>query len=224
MLISLHMPKTAGNSFRTALESAFGDSLRLDYSDMSKIQEYLSGNVLAENLTEHLSVELSPNLRCIHGHFLPAKFLPFKNRYAMQFITWLRNPVDRLFSHYNFFRRSYDPKAAGPLFRRIIEENWSLERFCFCEEYRNLYGKYLWNFPWDNLDFVGLTEFYEDDLEFFSKRFLGTKVEALRLNCAVNGDSDNNAIDSGFRREVENFHSEDMALYNRALHDRSLRT
>ena len=142
----------------------------------------------------------------------------------MQFITWLRNPVDRLFSHYNFFRRSYEPKAAGPLFRRIIEDNWSLERFCFCEEYRNLYGKYLWNFPWDNLDFVGLTEFYEDDLEFFSKRFLGTKVEALRLNCAVNGGSDNNAIDSGLRREVESFHSEDMALYNRALHDRSVRT
>ena len=53
--------------------------------------------------------------------------------------------------------------------------------------------------------------------------FLKAKVEAYRLNCAIDGKAGGYEVDAGFRREVENFHSEDVALYKRALQDRELR-
>jgi hypothetical protein len=226
MLISLHMPKTAGNSFLQALETRFGESLQKDYSDMPRIQQYLAGNLSPQELTEFKFAEHGLNLpQCIHGHFLPAKYVYAckQEKCDMRFITWLRDPVERLMSHYYFFKRSYDPRTAGPLFRKIIEENWSLERFCFSEEYKNLYRKYMWNFPYELFDFVGLTEFYEDDLRYFSDIFLKTKVDAQRLNCAVDRKAGGYELDAGFRREVENFHSEDVALYKRALHGREQR-
>lgn len=223
MLISLHMPKTAGNSFLQALETTFGESLRKDYSDMSRIQQYLAGDLSPLEIAGCRLIEFDTPPRCVHGHFLPAKFLSSPGKCEMKFITWLRDPVERLLSHYYFFKRSYEQKTAGPLFRKIIEENWSLERFCFCEEYKNLYSKFLWNFPYDRFAFVGLTEFYEDDLRYFSERFLKTKGKVYKLNCAIDGKAAGYDVGSDFRREVENFHSEDVALYERALQDREQR-
>jgi hypothetical protein len=219
------MPKTAGSSFLQALETQFGEGLRKDYSDMARIQQYLAGNLSPQEVIGHGIVELetSPPPTCIHGHFLPAKFLTCMGICEMKFITWLRDPVERLFSHYFYFMRSYNPRTAGPLFRKIVEENWSLETFCFSEQYRNFYSKYLWNFPYERFDFVGLTEFYEDDLRHFSERFLKTEVKAFRLNCAVESKITGYQVDSSFRRDVESFHSVDVALYNRALQEREQR-
>ena len=223
LLISLHLPKTGGNSFLQALQSAFGSSLRQDYSDMSRIQGYLTGELTAQEIAEPQIEAIEHGTRCIHGHFLPAKYISIEDQFELQFVTWLRNPVDRLVSHYNFFRRSYEPATAGPLFRRIIEEDWSLEKFCFSDEYRNVYSKYLWHFPYERFDFVGLIECYDEDLDFFSRRFLDTTVKASKLNCAVSGDEAGTRIDIGFRREVAGFHADDVALYERALHEREQR-
>ncbi len=191
---------------------------------MSRIQGYLAGEFDGSgNCGVSESKQLEHGTRCIHGHFLPAKYLSIEDQFELQFVTWLRDPVDRLVSHYNFFRRSYDPATAGPLFRRIIEEDWSLEKFCFSNEYRNIYSKYLWHFPYERFDFVGLIEFYDEDLDFFAERFLGTKVKALKLNCAASSDEVGKKIDIGFRREVAGFHADDVTLYERALHDRERR-
>jgi len=225
LLISLHMPKTAGSSFLLTLKTQFGEGLRKDYSDMSRIQQYLAGDLSPHEVIgrEIVDFDTSPPPTCIHGHFLPAKFLSGPSKCEMKFITWLRDPVERLFSHYYYFMRSFDPRTAGPLFRKIVEEKWSLETFCFSKEYKNFYSKYLWNFTYDRFDFVGLTEFYEDDLRHFSRRFLKSKAKAYKVNCAGESKIARYHIDPGFRREVENFHSVDVALYNRALQEREQR-
>jgi len=40
------MPTAAGNSFLQTLETKFGKGLRKDYSDMSRIQQYLGGQLV----------------------------------------------------------------------------------------------------------------------------------------------------------------------------------
>lgn len=219
MIISLHMPKTAGNSFLDALKVRFGPHLKQDYNDMIRIQEYLAGQIPAELVSEDLIVDENEfdKLNCVHGHFLAKKYAHYLVRNQAMFVTWLRDPVERLVSHYNFFVRSYDPLTAGPLFTRIIEESWTLEMFCFSEEFRNLYSKYLWGFPCKNFEFIGIVENYNEDLRWFSRVYLNKDVPISKINCAPKSTEARGNVDPGFRRAVENFHSKDVELYEFAL-------
>ena len=38
---------------------------------------------------------------CIHGHFLPLSYRHLARRADVRFVTWLREPIDRLLSHYH---------------------------------------------------------------------------------------------------------------------------
>ena len=58
----------------------------------------------------------------------------------------MRDPVERLASHYHYWVRNYAPRSAGELHRRVVEEAWSLERFCLGPELRNVYSTFLWGF------------------------------------------------------------------------------
>src|SRR5205085_9196261 len=114
-----------------------------------------------------------PGVECIHGHFLPVKYLLLAIRREITFVTWVRHPVQILLSNYYYWRRTYEPDTSPRLHRQIVEEDWSVERFCLSAEMRNLYGQFLWGFPVENFDFIGVTEFYEEDLAYFAKRYLG---------------------------------------------------
>lgn len=223
LLISLHLPKTGGNSFLNAIQSRIGQGCVQDYMDMNYIQAYFMGGVPGNAIRKIQAEDIDPRVRCIHGHFLPAKYLELKQMQGIKFITWLCNPVDRLVSHYYFFLRSYDPNTAGPLFRKVIEEEWTLEKFCFLNEYKNIYAKYLVGFSFDYFDFVGLIEFYDEDLNYFSNKFLKTRLDALKLNCADSDELGGKHIDADFRKEVEKFHCQDMELYNLVLKQRESR-
>ena len=85
-------------------------------------------------------------------------------------------------SHYHYWQRSYDPAAGttSSLHRRVVEESWSLRRFCLAPELRNVYTEFLWGFPSGRLDFVGITEFYAEDLRYFSREMLGNKLSLKR--------------------------------------------
>lgn len=77
----------------------------------------------------------------------------------------------------------------------------------------------LWGFTFENFDFVGITEFYEDDLEYFARHYLKAAVKPTRLNAGEKGEN-GYPIDSSFRKEIELFHARDMELYQRALGNR----
>jgi hypothetical protein len=97
-----------------------------------------------------------------------------------------------------------------------------LERFCLGPEVRDLYWQYLWGFSIERFDFIGVTEFYEEDIEYFARHYLETPVQAIRLNVGDNGDKEKGGykIDVSFRKEIESFHARDMDLYQRVLERR----
>jgi hypothetical protein len=131
----------------------------------------------------------------------------------------MRNPVERVLSHYFFWQRSYDPKTAPSLHRKVIEEGWSLERFCLGPEVRDLYRQYLWGFPIEYFNFIGITEFYEQDFEYFARHYLRAHIEPKMLN--VNDKVESGyQIDVSLRKKIEAYHAKDMDLYQRALEER----
>jgi hypothetical protein len=169
MLISVHLPKTAGSSFLAALECHFGERLLEDFADrplhtsafrrnFHAVQAYLRNALPRSDLEA---------VECIHGHFLPLKYVSLQTASSKKYVVWMRDPIERQASHYFYWIRNYNPQRAGELHRRVVEEEWSLERFCLGPEMRNIYSKFLWGFSLSRFDFIGITEFYETEIEQF---------------------------------------------------------
>ena len=159
MLISVHIPKTGGNSFRSVLQAHFGDRMLLDYGDkpMSKDTESRTRQATAYRLKAQ---NLSDTYDCVHGHFLATKYaIPEQNNV---FVVWFRNPVERVVSRYYYSQRTSEGR---------LPEGMSLEEFCELEHYQNLYAKYLWNFDLKAFRFVGITENYDRSLKVFKRLF-----------------------------------------------------
>lgn len=225
LLISLHLPKTAGTSFSAVLTRHFGDRLYRDYEDRPLNQPSLARKLHAakQSLANRKTPQLPENADCVHGHFLPLKYRWMPTHRPTQFVVWLREPVTRLASHFRYWQQSYAVESAGPLHRRVVEENWSFERFCFSSELRNTYCQFLWGFPIQRFQFVGLTECFEQDIQRFADRFdLQSSADMPREN--IGGGDDSSAdesreaiaeqlADAGFRDRIERFHAKDVALY-----------
>jgi hypothetical protein len=218
LLISVHLPKTAGASFRASLKAHFGDKLVWDYSDRPINQAPLARKMDALKASFQLAYSYrDTGTACIHGHFLPVKYRWARTPERKQFVVWLRDPIERLASNYYYWTRDYDPKTAGKLRRRIVEENWSLERFCFSSEMKNTYTKFFWGFPMDFFDFVGITENYETDLSFFAKKVLKSELAVTETNVNLQKENDLYIGDKNLRSRLERFHQKDMRLYWKAL-------
>jgi hypothetical protein len=227
LLISVHMPKTAGLSFRASLEQHFGDGFRHDYQDYPLAQSATVRRDRALAYGKAVRVDEFAGVSCIHGHFLPLKYLPLADQLACRFVTWLREPFARLVSHYDYWQRTFDPASSqtSALHRRVIEEGWSLQRFCLAPELRNVYTEFLWGVPVERLFFIGITEFFAEDLRYFSQHVLGNKMQPHTLNRRPDNDAalpgpDHGVID---RRAITEYHAADMALYRQALRLRQRR-
>lgn len=89
-LFSLHVPKTAGTSFRKDLEAWFGpDHLALHYR--------------GDQGEPPARAELKPGL-CVHGHFNRLRGIGVREYYpqAAQFIVLLRDPFERFVSTWRY--------------------------------------------------------------------------------------------------------------------------
>lgn len=223
MLISLHLPKTAGTSFGAALDRRFGQGLRHDYGDLPLNTPAAVRNAAALRAGLALDDDGLAGVACVHGHFLPVKYLLPGQRLGARFVTWMRHPVDRLLSHHAFWRRTPPASPAHALHWRMQAEDWSLEAFCLAPELRDVYAQFLWAFPLAYFDFIGITEHFEEDFTFFSQRYLAGATLPPRLN-ASDPDQGRVRLDPALRQRIEAFHARDLALYAKALALRSART
>lgn len=224
LLVSVHLPKTAGTSFASSLADHFGERLYRDYGDapLNTVAWKRAGWAAIASLR---TVAVPPaGIDCVHGHFLPLKYRLLGLRRPVRFVTWMRDPVERLASHYAFWKQSYDPRTSRPLHRQVVEEGWSFERFCRSPRLRNVYAKFLWGIPLARFDFVGITEHYDEDFRFFADRFLQAPVPAYRERMNAERRDVPYVTDARLRAEIEALHRHDMRLYRAALARRRLRT
>ena len=217
MLISVHLPKTAGSSFQHILRREYGDKMLLDYEDKPI-------NTPADERNRKALADASANasrdfgeIQCIHGHFQPVKYLALKKTGRAKFACWLREPLARMVSHYNFWLRDYDGGIGkGDLHCKVVEDKWSLEHFCFSDEMRNFYAQFLWSFPLGLFDFVGITEHFDEDLQIFGRTFFNKgNLKTEKVNSAPPNSPRWSPSDK-FRRRFEEYHAEDYQIYRQA--------
>jgi hypothetical protein len=128
-------------------------------------------------------------------------------------VTWLRDPLQRTISHYHYWKRETAQQDKHPLQAKMNREGWTLERFCLGPEMRNFYTQFLWKFPADRFNFVGITEQYGADFAWFARHYLGKELPVIEDNVNKQRDGSGYDIPPSLRESMEEHHREDVLLY-----------
>ena len=91
VVINIHIPKTGGSSFKSMLGMVYRNSYL-----------YLNGVNTVESLWNKIKDLDLTSISCICGHFPFGVHKYFPNNIRCRYVTFLRDPVDRLLSMWNF--------------------------------------------------------------------------------------------------------------------------
>lgn len=219
----VHIPKTAGTSFRKSMRELFGEALILDYGDKPLKMNRWKRNWLtwtAGRKSDQLAIE---DNTCIFGHYMPLKYSRLFQTRQCKLVTWMRNPIERMVSNYHFIFEHYELRNLTPGQSRVVDENWTLEQFMFSPIYRNYSSQFLWGVPLKRFDFVGIVEHYNEELEFFGRNYFGRELTAYREKQTSKRPACAFLDDPRLRLKAEKFHARDMRLYRQALAMRAKR-
>ncbi|NES01424.1 MAG: sulfotransferase family 2 domain-containing protein [Okeania sp. SIO2F4] len=170
----IHIPKTAGTSFRKGLEKQLGSSRILyDYGARSSVtspiiqssiyRKSIDGTSLQEYIQEQ-------SINVIGGHINQhhIKYYCSILGKRTKLITFLREPIRRCLSDY---------------FHHVYHYNYSgdIQEFIFKKNKSNLQSRMLKEIELESLYFVGITEKYNDSVDFFN-RISQNSIPSLTLN------------------------------------------
>jgi Sulfotransferase family len=162
VIISAHVPKTAGTSFAVWLESVFGSGqLVRDYGDRP-IDPKSEMNVDPTGFLSRYGAarRLPEGTMVVHGHFWAKKYERIENAVR---ITFLRDPIERTISHYYFWLNM--PSDGHSLHRRVLDEGMGMLDFARLPQMRGFYRDYFFrDVNMASFDFIGDTAFFDEEL------------------------------------------------------------
>jgi hypothetical protein len=211
MIVSVHIPKTAGTSLRVGLEQALGARLLLDYGDRPLARSVEDDARRARSAAE---VRADPDrlvrdYDAVHGHFLASKYLPLGER--ARFAVFLREPVTRTLSQYRHWRRA--PNAPNPIAARIRDGEVGPADLAEMPEYRHIYADFLGGIDLARFAFVGLAEQYDTSLALFRAVF-GIDLPVLHEN-AGSGRAEADDIGPDEMARVKAAQADNALMYDR---------
>ena len=200
-LIGLHIPKTAGTSFRIVLDQWFpGDTLLLHYRTDETLprKHTLRGGV------------------CVYGHFNAFRQFGVADYYpeASQFFCFLREPFARFISLWRYLAPYGDPSDA------VAFERWLILRGEEQLAGANIHS-FFWYFPAhmqkssllnEKFIFVGLFERLQQSVDSLAARLGKPTIEIPHVN-ASRGVA---ARFEPFRPAFERYFADEMAFYETA--------
>jgi hypothetical protein len=180
-LISVHMPKCAGTSFRAALEEMYGkDAIHFDYDD--RVADPAAPvNIDPVGFRERAIASGYPELhdkRVVHGHLHVGKYDGLPD--SAKRITFLRDPVRRTISHY-FFWRHYR-RHGHTIHDYMLDHDLDLVEFATLPSIAGFYRDVFFRGVEGNrFDLIGSVENLDRDVERLEE-LLGREVPVGRTN------------------------------------------
>lgn len=213
MIVSIHVPKTAGESFRLRLQSTFGSRALMDYGDWVGVDTPLAV-ARRKRRTEDMRARRDELLRIydvIHGHFIADKYIELFP--TTEFAAFFRDPYQQAISNYQFILRC--PPNDNPIFKIVREQRMSLPEFIAA--FPDVQTRLLGSLAVEDLAMVGLSEQYERGVALFEAAF-GCKLAPETPHENVNPDRQGDAypIDEAVRKAVDIHRAGDLDAYRRA--------
>ena len=209
-IISLHIPKTAGTSFRNILKNVYGDDqvVRFDINEKGIVR-------INESLYNKTSL---PNVKVIHGHFVYNDLIQFFDLpQKHKLITWVRDPVTRVVSNFYYLE--------SRLKELLDEENNNLNiihklqktliEYSRSEINRNRQAKFLTGIPLEKFDFIGIHEHFNTEVNRLSKILNWNKEPEILFH---NKTPENRPeISAEILDEIYTLNLDDVKLYDEAI-------
>lgn len=214
MLLSIHVPKAAGNSFREALLRKFGPAVLTDYGDWAgfNVPEVNARRKERERAMRARREELLEKYTVIHGHFIADKYLDLFP--VQQFCAFFRDPYQQVMAHYYFLKRN--PQRQHPEARIFHENDMSLMEYIEWEAFHDHQTQFLGSLTIDDLDFVGLSDHYAESLEMFKLIFGHDLGEEIFENVNTERATLEYVVEPGVRKAIERYRAADIELYRRS--------
>ena len=207
MLLMLHINKCGGKSFRAGLESSYGDVLQKYYNNpikklrMGPVRRYL--DLFIHKLR---GIKIEEGCEVIYGHYCLDEFSHLVDP-ATRRGAFFRDPVEWVGSFLLYNQSKHPDRLLGKHIQDI--KNWRL---------KNGFASYLGSVPVTDLDFVGITEDYDNSLKLFQKIF-GRKIPAFEKNKTSEFPRSyrDYFAEQGILSEVEELMSENRVIYKKAV-------
>jgi hypothetical protein len=210
MIISVHIPKTAGTSFNFDLAQVFGHRLLRDYGDWPEStspegaahNERCRADMLAD------AERIGRQYDAIHGHFVAAKYAGVFPITAL--VTMVRDPYQHAVSTYEHATRV--SASPHPGFRLFKEARMTL--LDFIEAFPNHQALYFGGMSVEEFAIVGVTERYRQTVALFEAVFgVAMPGQSARQNVNPGKRGVEYEIAPEARRAIERCRPEDIALY-----------
>ncbi len=200
-ILFIHIPKTAGTSFRVAAEKYFGeDNTFYDYSAKSpETSAEILENVYKKNDLYSLYRSLEQHFQSfLSGHFSANKYAPLYD--VLNIVTFVREPVKQVLSHYNHFKNNYGYDKG-------------LQEFAKEERFRNIQSRNLQTMDVRLYGFIGLTEEYNTSIDLFNRLF-DTAFPHMHINEKSTNSLSIKDIKEKDIKMIKELNKQDVELYD----------